>query len=70
MNKNETIEITPEMLAAGVEALRNEPLLDCSYGQAVNLAEDVIRRALAAWRERKARERDEKEKAAHDIPRT
>lgn len=27
-------------------------------------------KTLAAWRERKARERDEKEKAAHDIPRT
>jgi len=43
-------EITPEMIEAGIEALKREPLLDCSYDQAWNLAEDVIRRALAASR--------------------
>ena len=44
------IEITPAMIEAGVEALKREHTLDCSYSQAWELAEDVIRRALAASR--------------------
>lgn len=47
MPQNE-VEITPEMIEAGVEALRREATIDCSYSQAWDLAEDVIRRALAA----------------------
>ena len=42
------IEITSAMIEAGIEALKREPGVDCSYSEAWNLAEDVIRRALQA----------------------
>jgi hypothetical protein len=44
------IEITPAMIEAGIAALRDDPTVvrDCRWNQAWNLAEDVIRHALAA----------------------
>lgn len=43
------------MIEAGIEALRREPLVDCSYNEAYDLAEDVIRSALAVARPRSFR---------------
>jgi hypothetical protein len=42
--------VTPAMVEAGIAALRAETMyvLDCPYGEAQNLARDVIERALAA----------------------
>lgn len=40
--------LTPAMVEAGLEALRQEPNIDLRYGQAVDLVEAIIKGALAA----------------------
>jgi hypothetical protein len=42
------IEITPEMIEAGLAALHDEPYIELFRGQAVALIEDIIRRTWKA----------------------